>query len=220
MEEESFFTIVLKKYLAIQKEVPELIESLQDFPTRVKVAKQGKDNELLVFFKKGRLYVQGINYDDPGDGSPYTSSFEEVFERITCKSEEPKLELSKTFWDSYKDVKNFREAFSEYGGARSIEAKAINNLKTLSKKPWLEIKPQVGFIKALLDDIMNYGSLSDFTLRRISILETTNENRRKETEQVIEALRIELGESYMLKEKTKLNIVRKEIIIAIENQKP
>jgi len=107
----------------------------------------------------------------------------------------------------------------EYGGARSLEAKAINNLKTLCKKPWEEIKPQKNFIKALLDDILNYGSLSDYTLRRISNLETTNESKRKETEQEIAALRNELGEDYMLNEKTKQKLIKKEIIIAIENQK-
>jgi len=219
MEQESFYTIVLKKYLAIQKEYSELIEELKDFPTRVKVAKQGQENELLIFFKKGRLYVQGINYDEPGDGSPYTSSFEDVFERIECKKEEPKLELSQGFWDSYQNVKEYREAYSGYGGAKSIEAKAINNLKTLCKKPWTEIKPLLGFIKALLDDIMNYGSLSDYTLRRISNLETTNERKRKATEQEIVEFRNELGEDYMVNEKTKHSMVRKEIIIAVENQK-
>ena len=219
MEAESFYTVVLKKYLAIKKDQPELVESLNEYPTRVKVAKRGNENELLVFFKKGRLYVQGVTYDAPNDGSPYASSFEDVFERIICKNEEPKLELSRNFWNSYKDVKAYREAFSEYGGARSIEAKAINNLKTLCKKPWQEIKPQMIFIKALLDDILNYGSLSDYTLRRISNLESINESKRKVTEQEIAALRNELGEDYMINETTKHNMVRKEIIIAIENQK-
>ncbi|NMC60496.1 MAG: helicase, partial [Candidatus Methanofastidiosa archaeon] len=219
IEQESFYTFVLKKYLTIQKEYPELIEELKDFPTRVKVAKRGKDNELLVFFKKGRLYVQGINYDIPGNGSPYTSSFEDVFERIECNKEEPKLELSQVFWDSYQNVKEYREAFPGYGGARSIEAKAINNLKTLCKKPWPEIKPFLGFIKAMLDDILNYGSLSDYTLRRISNLETTTENKHKATEQEIADLRNDLGEDYMVNEKTKHSMARKEIIIAVENQK-
>jgi superfamily II DNA or RNA helicase/HKD family nuclease len=219
MEEESFYTIVLKKYLAIKKSRPDLIKSLDEYPTRVKAAKRGKENELLVFFKKGRLYVQGILYDAPGNGSPYSSAFEEIFDRIECKEEEPKLELSDNFWTSYQDIKNYREAFSEYGGARSIEARAINNLKTLCRHPWEEIKIQVNFIKALLDDILNYGNLSDYTLRRISNLETTNENKRKTTEQEITALRNELGEDYMVKEKSKHGMVRKEIIIAIENQK-
>ncbi|MGV8025228.1 MAG: helicase-related protein [Anaerolineaceae bacterium] len=219
MEQESFYTIVLKKYLAIQSENPDLIESLKDFPTRVKVAKQGKNNELLVFFKKGRLYIQGINYKVQGDSSPYSSSFEEVFERVECKKEEEKLELSDNFWGAYKDIKNYREAYTEYGGAKGIEANAINNLKTLYKKPWQEIGPQMNFIKTLLDDILHYGSLSDYTLRRIANLETMNKNLRKETEKEVNNLKIELGEDYLIKEKNKQDLGRKEIIIAIENQK-
>jgi superfamily II DNA/RNA helicase len=219
MEEESFYTIVLKKYLAIKKELPDLIEKLNHFPTRVKVAKHGAEEELLVFFKKGRLYVQGIQYDAPGDGSPFTSSYEDVFEKLVCKEDEPRLELSQNFWNSYQAVKDFRESFHEYGGAKSLETRAINNLKTLTKKPWEDIKPLLGFMKMLLDDILNYGTLSDFTLRRIANLETTIESKRKATENEIAALRSELGDEYLTVIKNNQVRIRKEIIIAIENQK-
>ncbi|MCL6102660.1 MAG: phospholipase D-like domain-containing protein [Bacteroidetes bacterium] len=218
-EEESFYTKVLKKYLAIKKDEPELIEKLQEFPVRVKVAKQGNENELLVFFKKGRMYVQGIHYDKADDGNPYTTSLEDVFDRIECEKVEPKLELSKDFWKAYGNVKEYRETYLEYAGSKSQESKAINNLKTMVKKPWEELKPYLPFIRVLLDDAVNYGSLSDYTLRRIANLETVSPGKHKETVEAIDTLMNELGVGYLTRQKNKGANQRKEIIIAMENQK-
>jgi superfamily II DNA/RNA helicase/HKD family nuclease len=218
-EEESFYTFVLKKYLAIKKDEPELVEKLQDFPARVKVAKNGNENELLVFFKKGRMYVQGIHYDKAEDGTPYSAAFEDVFDKIECNKEEPRLELSKDFWKAYENVKEYRETFLEYAGSKSQESKAINNLKTMLKKPWEELKPYLPFIRILLDDVMNYGSLSDYTLRRIANLEALNPGKHKETADAIDTLMKDLGVTYLTRQKSKQAIQRKEIIIAVENQK-
>lgn len=219
MEEESFYTKVLRKFLCIQKSHPELIESLKDFPLRIKTAKSGAENELLVFFKKGRLYVQGVKYDETADGKPFTSSFEEVLERIACGAEEPKLELSKEFWSHYLDVRDHKEKFPERASDRSLETRAINNLKTLNKNAWVELIPLKPFIQLLLEDILNYGTLSDYTLRRIANLETTNVEKHSVTEKEICKMQKELGEDYMNNEKTKQSYLRKNIIIAIENQR-
>ena len=218
-EEESFYTYVLKKFLAIKKDEPELIERLGDFPNRVKVAKHGDENELLIFFKKGRLYVQGFHYDKADDGNPYSAAFEDVFEKIECKKEEPKLELSNGFWKAYANVKDYRETFMEYAGSKSQESKAINNLKTLLKKPWEELQTYLPFIKILLDDAMNYGSLSDYTLRRIANLEAISPSKHKETTDTIDALMKDLGVGYLTRQKNKQSNQRREIIIAVENQK-
>jgi len=218
-EEESFYTYVLKKYMAIKKDEPELVEKLIDYPTRVKVAKSGKENELLVFFKKGRMYVQGIHYDKTDDGTPYSTALEDVFDKIECKKDEHKLDLSKDFWDAYLNVKNYKETFLEYAGSKSQESKAINNLKTMIKRPWEELKPYIPFLKMLLDDVLNFGSLSDYTLRRIANLETVNPNKQKDTKETLDELLKNLGAGYMVRERNKQATQRKEIIIAVENQK-
>jgi len=218
-EQESFYTLVLKKYLAIKQDEPDLIEKLEEFPNRVKVAKQGFENELLVFFKKGRMYVQGIHYAKTDDGSPYSASLEDVFDRIECKKDEPKLELSKDFWRAYEDVKEYREAFLEFPGSKSKETQAINNLKTLLKKPWDEVRPYLPYIRILLDDIINYGSLSDYMLRRISNLEVLAESKHNETVIAIDTLINDLGVGYLTRQKNKQTNQKKEIIIVVENQK-
>lgn len=218
-EQESFYTLVLKKYLVIKKDEPDLIEKLEEFPNRVKVAKQGFENELLVFFKKGRMYVQGIHYAKTDDGSPYSTSLEDVFDRIECEKDEPKLELSKDFWRAYEDVKEYREAFLEFPGSKSKETQAINNLKTLLKKPWDEVRPYLPYIRILLDDIINYGSLSDYMLRRISNLEVLAESKHNETVIAIDTLINDLGVGYLTRQKNKQTNQKKEIIIVVENQK-
>jgi len=218
IESESFYTSVLKKYLSIEKENPRLVQSLKDFPARVKVSKQGEQNELLVFFKKGRLYVQGMNYVDTADNTPFNASFESVYDRVKCTDLEPKISLSENFWGAYKDIKNFREEFAVYASVKSLEATATNNLKTIQKHAWQEIRPLLPFIKGLLDDILNYGTLSDYTLRRISNLQPLIENKRKEVFEELSSLKQELGEGYMQSANQKKTQAKKEIIIAIENQ--
>ena len=165
------------------------------------------------------MYVQGIHYDKADDGNPYTTSLEDIFDRIECTKEEPKLDLSKDFWKAYGNVKEYRETYLEYAGSKSQESKAINNLKTLLKKPWEELKPYLTFIRMLLDDAMNYGSLSDYTLRRIANLEAISPSKHKETVEAIDTLMKELGVGYLTRQKNNQANQRKEIIIAMENQK-
>jgi len=107
----------------------------------------------------------------------------------------------------------------EYAGSKSQESKAINNLKTLLKKPWEELRPYLPFIRILLDDAMNYGSLSDYTLRRIANVEAVSPSKHKETVVAIDALMKDLGVGYLTRQKNKQTNQRKEIIIAVENQK-
>jgi len=66
---------------------------------------------------------------------------------------------------------------------------------------------------------MNYGSLSDYTLRRIANLEAISISKRKETSDTIDSLMNDLGVGYLTRQKNKQTNQRKEIIIAVENQK-
>jgi bacterioferritin (cytochrome b1) len=101
---------------------------------------------------------------------------------------------------------------------QSIEQKALNNLKTFINKPWDELLPHLDFIRTLLEDINDYGTLADYTLRRIANLDSINERQKKQTVNEIRTLKEELGEDYLQKEKEKQLSLHKEIIIAVENQ--
>ncbi len=218
LEEESFYTKILKQYLEIENDNPELIKNLKNYPNRIKVAKRYSENELLVFLKKERLYIQAVKYDDNNGNQVYQPTFEEVFDKIKCDKKEAKITLSERFWDWYEKVKRFKEhrfPTSE----QSLEQKALNNLKTFIQKPREELLPYLDFLRTLREDILDYGTLPDYTLRRIANLSNSDDNSFKNSLDEILSLIKELGEDYLKKEKERQINLTKEIIIAIENKK-
>ena len=220
LEEESFYTKVLRRYQALLESHPGLAEELEHFPLRVKVAKAYVENELLVLMRKNRLFIQAKTYNGEVEGEPYPLSFEQALPHIECGDDEPALPLSDAFWKHYQQTKEIVEETREALSANSIESKAHNNLKTLIKlaKKDEDLARYVRFVDTLLEDIKDYGTLSDYTLRRIANLETTNGDKRAKLIAEIEQLKTELGADYLEKEKEQLKQTHKEIIIAIENQ--
>ena len=217
LEEESFYTKALTKYLVIKKEHPTLIDRLKGFPSRIKTAKKFNENELLVFFKKGRLYIHGIKQDK--DNLVYQTTFEEIFDRIVCSLNEPKMELSDNFWGSYEKVKKHKESRSVPVSEQSVEQTALNNLKTFISKPWEGLIPRLDFLRTLREDILDYGTLSDYTMRRIANLEGGDKTGQNKSVLEIVAIKNELGVDYLQREKERQKDLVKEIIIAIENRK-
>jgi len=218
LEEESFYTKALNEFLKIQESYPDLISSLDKFPLRVKVGKKSDDNELLVFIKKNRLYIQGAKYSEKKKPEIYQATFEDVLEKISCQPEEKRLEVSEKFWDIYEEIKSFKGFRLGPVSEQSLEQKAINNLKTfiyhINREEVFKIKE---FLKTLLEDITDYGTLSDYTLRRIANLESQDDEKLKRSLKEISALKDELGEDYLEKEKARQKGLTKEIIVAIEN---
>ncbi|MFH1900843.1 MAG: helicase-related protein [Candidatus Omnitrophota bacterium] len=219
LEDESFYTKALKKFMEIKKENPQLIEELKDYPTKIKTAKKFKENELLVFFKKGRLYIRAIKQNEDKSNQVYQLAFEEAFDKILCEKDEPIIARSGSFWESYVKIKKFKEDRYIPISELSIEQKALNNLRNFISKPWDSLLPHLNFLRTLREDIVDYGTLADYTLRRIANLGSSSETKQKETLLKIVALKHELGEDYLQKEKERQKDLTKEIIIAIENQK-
>ncbi len=219
VEEESFYTRALNEFLKIKEDNPDLISSLDRFPLRVKVAKRSDSDELLVFIKKNRLYIQTARYNTEAKLEIYGRSFEEVFEKIACTPEEERLELSERFWDVYKKIKTFKGFKSPPLAEQSLEQKAIIKLKTFIRVNHEEVFKVKRFLKTLLEDITDYGTLPDYTLRRIANLGTQDDKKLKKSLKEINILREELGEDYLEKEKASHRNLTKEIIVAIENQK-
>ena len=220
LEKESFYTTALKEFEKIKESHPDLVSALNKFPPRVKVAKKADENELLVFLKKGRLYIHGAQYGEDDKHAPFQATFEEAFQKISCGPEEKPLELSEKFWGVYENIKNFRDYRIGPVSEQSWEQQAINNLKNfIFHKHEDEVLRVKDFLKVLLEDIADYGTLSDYTLRRVANLEGGTEEKLKKSLKEIEALKNELGADYMEKEKARQKDLTKEIIVAIENKK-
>ena len=214
LEPENFSTKVLKEFEKIKEEYPELVQSLKDFPPRIKVAKKGEEDELFVVIKKGRLFVHHKRYAD--DNGPVVKTLEDIYKGIFATKDEKAMPLSNRFWNEYEGVKDFREDLKPRLKENSLQQKAINVLKTIITNNGFEaLTPYKDFLRMLLEDIMDYGTLSDYTLRRI-----TNINIKDTDEMVreIENLKTELGADYLYKEKDRLKELTREIIIAIENR--
>lgn len=220
LEEESFYTKSLTVYDKIKKDNPELVEALKKYPPRIKVAKKYSENELLVFIKKGRLYVHSVKYSEDGKDQVFSTTFEDVFNSIICDKDEKPLKFSDRAWDAYETVKNFKEYRTSPVSEQSLEQRAIINLKFLINTVQLDvIMVHKDFLRILLEDIIDYGTLSDYTLRRISNLESSDNEKIKTTIKEIDLVKKELGgENYLQKEKDRQKDLSKEIIIAIENQ--
>jgi ERCC4-related helicase/HKD family nuclease len=218
-EQENFYTKMLKQFYEIKRQNPELIERLKDYPNRIKVTKRYKDNELIVFIKKIRMYVYKMNYDDENKNNIYQTTLEEIIENIACNKDEKKLPLSDLFWDSYEKVKNFKEYRIAPLSEQSLEQRSLNNLNYLVRNPWEELVPYSEFLRTLREDIIDYGTLSDYTLRRITNFEYTDANKKEQTVDEVKKLQNELGEDYLEKEKARQKDLHKDIIIAVENQK-
>jgi len=217
LEEVSFYTRMLNKYLQIQAEHPQLVESLASFPPRVKVAKAAESNELLVFFKKGRLYIQSICEDQK---EPLQLSFEQALPLIECDFDTPKLPLGENFWSAYGIAKQIKEDSAGAVSQRELETLAKNALQSALRCPNSDIRQYQKFLETLLEDIRDYGTLADFTLRRISYLDVTTPDKQKIALQKIKELESELGWHYLEKEINRLKKTPQEIIIAIENRVP
>ena len=219
LEKESFYTEALNEFEKVKKENPVLVEALKKFPPRIKVAKKHKENELLVFLKKGRLYVHSVKYAEDGKDQINPTTFEEVFEKIVCQKDEKALALGKHFWEAYENVKQFKEYRPSPVSEQSLEQRTLNNLNFFINTLQLdELMPHKDFLRTLREDVLDYGTLSDYTLRRIANLEGGASNKIKESIKEIETLKKELGEDYLQKEKSRQKDLPKEIIIAIENQ--
>ncbi len=211
-EGESFYTKALKEFLKIKREHPEIIDSLKNYPPRIKVAKKYREGELLVFFKKGRLYVSAAKVTNDKI-EPYQTTFEDTFDKIVCLPNEESLDWNnEQFWQAYRAIQDFKEYRLGPISEQSLEQKALNNLDSLIKSPREELMPFKSFLRTLREDILDYGTLVDYTLRRIADFSENSIND-------IQNLLNELGENYLITEKKLQKDQEREIIIAIENQK-
>jgi len=163
-EEESFFTRVRREFDSIMDTHPELKEELKNIPKRVKVAKRGSLNELMVFVKKGKdLFVGYQNYLEK---QPKAVTFEEVFEKIKAEPKEEKIPLSENFWKFYHLILE-KSSFERGRGdsPRSLQEQAYGVLNTLIKLS--PLKPYFKFLSDIMEDIREFRTLSEYVMEEI-----------------------------------------------------
>lgn len=219
-ETESFITTIRRLYFDVKIKNPEIIEKIKKLPSRIKVSKQYKENDLLVFIRKGKpLFVRGLVGSET---EPRDCNLEEVLERIQCEQGEKSVSRGDTFWENYMRVKTVEQK-SQGGAQMSIEVKALNNLNTIMQNIENfgdEIQNLSAFVRTLLDDLVDYQTLPLFTLRRIADLPTTTQatEDQKIISDTLNDLKNNLGSDYLDKMKALTKSTTQEIVIAFENR--
>ena len=218
VEEESFQTKIRSAFAKIADNNPEVIEKIKSLPARVKVAKGNDEYLLSVFIKKGLgFYVRTTESGEQVDEPP----FELAYPKIECGKDEPQKRLSDSFWNNYIKVKEFKLQAKQVPGAVSLENRARNNLDTLLNNPPAGFDRHLSFARMLFEDIIDYKTLPDFTLRRIANLSTVTPEEKDISKILAEfdKLKSDLGADYLDKIKQKLGSMQSEVIVAIENVK-
>jgi hypothetical protein len=219
MEQESFQTKIRQLYADIVSSSPEVIQRISELPPRIKVAKAFNQNGLVVFIKKGLgLFIRGII---DGGTKPDDLVFENTLSLIQCSKEEKSVPFSDLFWDNYHKVREYKESSGPPSSEISMEKKALNNVTTLVQSNLPEMEAYLPFLRNLREDILEYKTLSDYTLRRIANLNSSGKDKATviKTIKELEQLRGELGVDYLEKIKARMGQLETEVIIAVENVK-
>lgn len=216
IEGESFTTDLRRMYAGVDDETKQKIANL---PSRIKVAKKYKENTLTVFFRKGTgLFMRGVSEKVT---TPFEMLFEDALPLIKCEINEPALPLSQAFWDNYNVVKEFKEKPGIAGSEISLEKKAHHNIKTLLENKSGHYTHLHDFLVNLMEDLEDYKTLSDYTLRRLANLDSASSDPHK-TEVIkteLNKLIHEMGAQYLDEVKKRSEQIDKEIIVAVENIK-
>ncbi|ADJ26544.1 helicase domain protein [Dehalogenimonas lykanthroporepellens BL-DC-9] len=211
-EKESFNTTVRRLY----KDVDDAVKAkVKDFPLRLKVTKQNDQFSQTAFFSRGNgLFVRQLA---TGDEKPRQISFQEALPFVECGPEEPALPVVTFDWDTYRALKEYREKTTGGGAMKSFEQKAFNNLKSILADKSGDYDGLLTFITNLVEDIADYRTLPDFTLRELASLDVTSASKRKKTIDRLYELRYKLGEKYLDEIKRRASLTDKTVIVAVQN---
>lgn len=218
-EGESFFTRVKRDLEEIKRKYPQVLEEIKGMPPRVKVAKNGDKNELFVFIKKGNDLF--IGYKDYESEYAEAVSFDVAYERVKVEDkDQPRLPLSEHFWSNYHLVleKHFEKSKSTQEKGKSNLIKARNLLKSIIDNE--ELKSYQEFISNLIEDIDNYGTISEYFISKILDLREFIEDIEK-LKRELDNLKEEIGEDFLERAMKYFDIekLKETIIITIENRR-
>ena len=219
-EQESFLTTAKREFLEAKKNHPEVVEKVSKLPGRIKTSRQADENKLLLFKQKGlALFCLHIDYDR--NMREMQIPVESALKTMKCSFDEQKLDLSNNFWTAYDKAGKYQETFSD--GAKniqSIEHKAVENLNAaIEFCENSNLFEKLPFLRTLLKDITQYGSLPDYTLRKLAANDVVNHPDKMDSFlETVQTLQNVLGIDYLQRLKSNLGYKISEIIIAEEFQ--
>ncbi len=217
-DELSIATVVRNEFSAILNNHPEIIDKISQLPNRTKTAKLFNENNTVVLRKKGMALFSIIhNYDTD---KPKEETFADLLKNVKCDFEEKRLPLTKEFWKSYEEIKEYKPKYKSGSSELALENLATNALKSLLKEKRKEIDQDlISFIDTLLKDVKRYKTLPKYTLRKLTLSEKKKTNPYDDLITNIIELKRKLGNDYLdiiLKRNSDIN---EDVIIAVGNFK-
>jgi superfamily II DNA/RNA helicase len=217
LEQESLYTRLKKLMRQWEENYPERVKALDEMPIRIKTAKAYTADSLVLFIRKGKLFSVSQDFMDENK-QLIPLPIEDALHRIHCTSETDQLPLSNSFWETYKMLKEEAEKFSFKQSQQSNSVKAFNFLSYLLEQDIRELVPWRSFLIMLRDDIENYGTLPEYTLKSICDWENGGKPDYQDISKELGKLSKILGKNYLNKVKDSLKAYEQKVIVAIENQ--
>lgn len=218
LEQESLYTSLKKLMRQWEEEHPERVKTLDTMPIRIKTAKPFSSDSLVIFIRKGKqlFSISQDSVDENQQLLPLT--IEDALNRIESSPETEHLPLSDSFWTNYKILKANAGELSSTRHQQSNSEKAFNFLSYLLEMNVEELKDWRSFLIMLRKDIDEYGTLPEYTLKRIVDWNNNDKPDYQLIAQELETLQKALGKNYLKKVKDSLKSHEKQVIVATENQ--
>jgi len=217
LEKESLYTRLKKLMRQWEEDFPDRVKALEEMPIRIKTAKAFSSDSLVLFIRKGKLFSVSQDFMDENK-QLIPLPIEEALLRIECSPDTTQLPLSKSFWEDYAMLKEEAEKFSFKQSQQSNSVKAFNFLSYLLEQEISELVPWRSFLIMLRDDIENYGTLPEYTLKSICDWENGGKPDYQVIAKELGKLSKTLGKNYLKKVKDSLKAYEQHVIVAIENQ--
>ena len=209
LEEESFLTQAKREWAEIQKDHPQVAAKVGKLPGRVKTTREQSPTATYLFVRKGMSLFALRRDGDPAEAILHLPIQEAMGEIKCCHDTERAADFSPAFWDNYQALQNslFDREHNAIPGTGSLIVRARNALLSA-----MSANIGQGFAEVLLDDIQNYGTLSERTLRKLVNAAGNSEKMQA----VLAELEDEMGADYLAP--IKLKMPPNEILIAVEHQ--
>lgn len=212
--EVSPLTAARNEMAAIEEANPGIVERVRHLPYRIKVAKQGHVDDLVVGIRKGAAFflrhkVRGV------DAAVADMTIADALQKVRCDVDEPAHPFGLSFWDDYGVVIEHELRRTTPLGENSLELRSRNVLRTLLERS--ELEKWADFLRMLLDDVIEFKTLAGYTLRRIANLEESLEDidalRRELTQ-----LEADLGTRYLEGIRERVRDASQDVVVAVENR--
>jgi superfamily II DNA or RNA helicase len=217
LDAESLYTRLKKQMREWEEMYPERVKALEEMPVRIKTAKADLQDALIMFIRKGKLFCVSQDFVDE-NMQLLPLPIETALKRIQCNPDTAQLPLSESFWTSYQMLKEEAEKFSFKQSQQSNSVKAFNLLSSLLQQDVPELLPWRAFIIMLREDIQDYGTLAEYTLRTISDWDNNGKLDYAHIAKELRVLSKKLGKNYLKQVKESLKAYEQQVIVAVENR--